>query len=546
VALGGLGEIGMNCMAFEADGDVLVLDCGVTFPDDQAGVDVIHPDFEWLEERRDRIRGIVITHGHEDHIGALPYLLRVAPAPVFAPPYALALIEQRLAEHRDLREIELQATHPGERFEVGTFGVEPVRVTHSMVDATALILETPAGTVVHTGDFKIDPTPPDGEDFDAERFRKAGDDGVRLLLSDSTNAWVPGETASEATARDALSPLIEDAPGRVVVALFASNGHRLRSLFDLAREHGRRILLLGRSLHRHFETARETGYLPDPGSILVSERGARDIQPKDLLVLATGTQGEPRAALARLAEDRHPALSLEAGDRVIHSARIIPGNETRFYDTMNRLIRLGVDVRFQASDRGIHVSGHAHAGEQRRMLSLVRPESFVPVHGTRMHLEKHAELARAEGVGETLVVENGEVVEVTADGLRVVDDAPVGRVAVNRGRPIPPEVLRERALLGELGFAFAVFPIDQFGELAGEMRIILRGLVGENDEAPLCRRAGQYVAAALESASPNAAMDAEAVEDRARRALKRFLGKELGRKPMAWATATQMDEGDDR
>ncbi len=546
MALGGLGEIGMNCMAFEADGDVLVLDCGVTFPDDQAGVDVIHPDFEWLEERRDRIRGIVITHGHEDHIGALPYLLRVAPAPVFAPPYALALIEQRLAEHRDLREIELQATHPGERFEVGTFGVEPVRVTHSMVDATALILETPAGTVVHTGDFKIDPTPPDGEDFDAERFRKAGDDGVRLLLSDSTNAWVPGETASEASARDALSPLIEDAPGRVVVALFASNGHRLRSLFDLAREHGRRILLLGRSLHRHFETARETGYLPDPGSILVSERGARDVQPKDLMVLATGTQGEPRAALARLAEDRHPALSLEAGDRVIHSARIIPGNETRFYDTMNRLIRLGVDVRFQASDRGIHVSGHAHAGEQRRMLSLVRPESFVPVHGTRMHLEKHAELARAEGVGETLVVENGEVVEVTADGLRVVDDAPVGRVAVNRGRPIPPEVLRERALLGELGFAFAVFPIDQFGELAGEMRIILRGLVGENDEAPLCRRAGQYVAAALESASPNAAMDTEAVEDRARRALKRFLGKELGRKPMAWATATQRDEGDDR
>jgi len=539
VALGGLGEIGMNCMALEADGDVLVLDCGVTFPDGLAGVDVIHPDFSYLAERRDRIAGIVITHGHEDHIGALPYLLRVAPAPIHAPRYALSLIKRRLAEHDDLPAADLRPTRPGARFTVGSFGVEPVRVTHSIVDATALILDTPAGTVIHTGDFKIDPDPPDGEHFDEARLRAAGDAGVRLLLSDSTNAWVPGETGSEVSARDAVAELVRDARGRVVIALFASNGHRVRSLFSIAKETGRRVCLLGRSLHRHFEVARDTGYLPDPGSILISDRDLEDAPPSSVMILATGTQGEPRAALARLADDSHRALHLAEGDRVILSSRIIPGNEQRVYGVINQLFRRGVDVHWSRTAPGVHVSGHAHAGEQRRMLALVRPDSFIPVHGTRMHLERHAELAASEGVEDTLVVENGAVVEITSDEMRVVDEAKVGRIAVDRMREIPVDVLHERALLAELGCAFAIIPLDEGDRIAGRVTVIARGVVGEEEEEELLDAAERYVEEELSEARERGGrIDSEAIEARASRALKRFLKRRLGRKPLTWAVTT--------
>ncbi len=528
----------MNCLVLEAEGDLMVIDCGVTFPDGLPGVDVIHPDFAWLAARRDRLRGIVITHGHEDHIGGLPYLLRVAPAPIHGPRYALSLIERRLSEHDDLPAVEMHPTRPGARFTVGAFGIEPVRVTHSIVDATALILETPAGRVVHTGDFKIDPDPPDGEHFDAERLKRAGDDGVRLLLSDSTNAWVAGETGSEKSAADALDALVGAAEGRVVVALFASNNHRVRSLLEIARARGRRVLLLGRSLHRHFEVARETGYLADPGSLLVGEDDARDLPRESLLVLATGTQGEPRAALARLADDRHPALSLDPGDTTILSSRIIPGNEQRVYALINGLIRQGVDVRWSATDRGVHVSGHAHADEQRRMLRLVRPQSFVPVHGTRMHLERHATLASEEGVGETLVVENGAIVEVTRESLAVVDSAPVGRVAVDRRREIPSEVIAERSTLAELGCAFAIVPVDG-GGLTGPVTVITRGVFGDHDGDEMEAQAERQVERRLGDARRLDFGDDEAVEDEARRALGRFLKKTLGRKPAHWAVVSR-------
>jgi ribonuclease J len=537
VALGGLGEIGMNCMVLEANGDLMVIDCGVTFPDDLGGVDVIHPDFTFLSKRRDRLAGIVITHGHEDHIGALPYLLRAAPAPIHAPPYAIELIKRRLAEHDDLPAVHIHPTRPGTRFRVGTIGVEPVRVTHSIVDATALILDTPAGVVIHTGDFKIDPDPIDGEHFDHDRLRAAGDAGVRLLLSDSTNAWVAGTTGSERSAADALDASISEASGRVVVALFASNNHRVRSLLQIARAHGRRVLLLGRSLHRHFEAARESGYLPDPGSLLVGERDARDLPRDQLLILATGTQGEPRAALARLAEDRHPALGLEPGDVTLLSSRIIPGNERRVYALINSLIRQGVAVHWSATDPGIHVSGHAHADEQRRMLRLVRPASFVPVHGTRMHLERHAALAAAEGVEETLVVENGGVVEVTPDTLRVVESVPVGRVAVDRLRELPSEVLAERATLGDLGCAFAIVPTDGRG-LTGPISVVSRGVLGDGDADETEESAEHYVEDALEDRRVDFG-DPEAVREEARRALGRFLKKKLGRKPLTWAVVAR-------
>jgi ribonuclease J len=536
VALGGLGEIGMNCMVLEADGDAIVIDCGVMFPDRELGVDVIHPDFRWIAERRDRLRGIVLTHGHEDHIGGLPYLLRQANVPVLGPPYALELVRRRLAEHEGIRSVDLRPTRVRTPFRLGCFEVEPIRVTHSIADATALAIRTPAGLVVHTGDFKIDEHPPDGQAFDRERLAQLGDEGVRLLLSDSTNAWVAGRSGEESTVHAKLGELVARAPARVVVSVFASNVHRLRALFSVARDTGRHVVLLGRSVRTHVETATRLGYIPDPGALLVHPDDARELPRSQLLAIATGTQGEALAALARLAADRHPALTLEPGDEVVHSARIIPGHEQIVYRMINDFERRGVTVRFAATDPGVHVSGHAHADEQRIMLSLVRPRGFVPVHGTFLHLKRHEALARSMGVTDTLVVENGAVVEVGGDALRVVDQAPVGRVHVDAGEEIPEAVLRDRARLAELGMAVAVVRVDGRGRPVGEPQIVTRGVLHEEEETEVVADACRFVAEDLAGwSSPELSLDPVDVEERARRALKRYFGRRLGRKPLTWA-----------
>ncbi len=530
----------MNCMALEAEGDRLVVDCGVMFPDRELGVDVIHPDFGWLLAHPERLRAIVLTHGHEDHIGGLPYLLRRIPVPVYGPPYALELVRRRLTEHEQIRNPDLRPTRPRTPFRVGCFEVEPIRVTHSIADATALAIRTPAGLVVHSGDFKIDTDPPDGERFDAERLRELGDEGVRLLLSDSTNAWVEGRAGDERSVRDVLAELVARAPARVVVSVFASNVHRLRSLFEIARETDRRVALLGRSVRTHVETASRLGYLPDVGSLVVSSDDAARLPRSQLLAIATGTQGEPPAALARLARDAHPALGLEPGDEVIHSARVIPGNEQIVYRLINDLERRGVTVRFAATDPGIHVSGHAHAGEQRTMLELVRPRAFIPVHGTFLHLKRHEALAREMGVVESALVENGAVVEIDDAGVRVVDEAHVGRVHVDAGEEIPDRVLADRALLAELGMAVAFVRVDRRGRPLGEPQIVTRGVFHEEAEPDVTEDARRFVADELLSwKSPALEVDPAEVEERARRALRRYFGRRLGKKPLTWAVVVQ-------
>ncbi len=534
----------MNCLAVEHDGAIVVIDCGVMFPDRELGVDVIHPDFRWLLERRDQVRAILVTHGHEDHIGALPYLLREVQAPVHAPPYALALVRERLEEHDLPREPVLLATRPGARFSAGPFDIEPVRVTHSIPDATALVIRTPAGILVHTGDFKIDPRPADGERFDEARLGAVGDEGVLCLLSDSTNAWAAGESGAEADVTEALDALVAGADARVVVSIFASNVHRLRALFELARRHGRRVCLLGRSLTRHLAVGIETGYLADPGSLLVHPDGARSVPRRELLVVATGTQGEAPAALARLAEGKHPALELEPGDEVILSARIIPGHEQGVYAVVNALERLGVRTRFRTTDPAVHVSGHAHAEEQRRMLELVRPRFFVPVHGTLMHLKRHAELARATGVEDALVVENGSIVGVSADGLRVTGHAPSGRVHVDAGEEVPDDVLRDRARLAELGIAVAVVLVSERGELDGAPEVVTRGVVTEEREPELVADARTFLADEIgdwlaRKRRGRAEVDPIEIEERTRRALKWFLGKRVGRRPLTYAVVVR-------
>ena len=532
VPLGGLGEIGMNCMALESEGTVVVLDCGITFPDTPHGVNIIHPAFDYLYDREADVRAVVITHGHEDHIGALPYLLRDIALPVYSPPYALELIRSRLDEHQ-LDDIELIETKLGAPFEIGPFTFETIRVTHSIADATALAIGTPAGRLVHTGDFKIEARPTDGEHFDEGRFRELGDEGVRLLLSDSTNALVEGRAGEEDDVASALHDAMNGHEGRLVAAVFASNMHRLRSLFSVAERQGRKVALLGRSVQRHVETGLETGYLKFPSSILVPRSDARDVPRDELLVIATGTQAEPPAALARLARGDHPDLRLEPGDRVLLSSRIIPGNERPVYDLINRFERQGISVRSDRNHPGLHVSGHAHRDEQREMIRLVRPAGFLPVHGTYLHLQQHAELARAEGVEQTLVVENGAVVELTDDRLEVVDRAPTGRVHIDSTfEEVTPEMLRDRRTLGSRGVVFVTASVDQAGHLTGMPVVTQRGVLADDVAPDFLRDAADHVASVLRNAADRGIRNEDTLRERAESAVRRFIRREVGRRPL--------------
>jgi len=544
VPLGGLGEIGMNCMALEAgpDGDILVVDCGVTFPNRPIGVNVIHADLDWIVARRRRVRGIVVTHGHEDHIGAVPYLLRDVQAPVWGPPYALALIRHRAQEvdvggDLDLRRVETRAP-----FRVGAFEVEAIRVTHSIVDATALILRTPAGTVVHSGDFKIEERPLDGEEFDRARLRAVGDKGVALLMSDSTNSFVDGSSGEEQDVADELERQVWESSGRVVVTLFASNVHRLGALARIAERTNKKLLLLGRSLDNHARTAASLGHLPNLTRRLVAPEDAQNVPRDQLLVLATGTQGEAPAAMARLATDKHPVLRLDPGDTVLFSARIIPGNEVSVHDMLNHLARRQIEIRFRGTHPGLHVTGHAHRGEQAELMELVRPRAFLPVHGTLVHLQRHAALARERGIENVVVAENGIVLELSRDdGLRKIDEVGAGRIHRDAGEPVPDAVLDDRGRLAELGVATVVVVVDESGRLLGLPRVSTRGIVDPKTEDDLVRDAARAVADDLRRLGRDLdAHDDETLEATATRAVRRFFGRELRRRPVADAVVVRL------
>lgn len=538
--LGGLGEVGMNCLALEQRDDVLVIDCGVTFPADDLGVDVVHPRFDWLLERRDRVRGVIITHGHEDHIGALPYLLRGVRAPVFAPAHALELVRRRLREHDfDVPTLALHRVATRAPYAVGSFTVEHVRVTHSIADATAVAVHTDAGTVLHTGDFKLDPSPPDGELTDEARLRELGDEGVRLLLSDSTGSDAPGIAGSERGVGDVLDALVGRATQRVVIGLFASNVQRLQLLGDIARRHRRRVCLLGRSMHTHVEVARALGRLAWPSDLLVAPEQAREVPRERLLVLASGTQAEPPAALARLASVSHPLLRLDRGDMVILSSRIIPGNDRPVLEMMGGLLRLGVELVTRFDERGVHVSGHAHRDEQARMIELTRPRAFLPVHGTVHHLSRHADLARALGVNEVLVAENGDVVELDAAAApRKVGRAPVGRVATQSARALPEEVLRDRARIGRAGMAVVAVVLDAVGALRARPQLVSRGVLDPGDEATV-HAVEEAVTRAVTEVAARQVAGADDLAETVRLAARRTIESRTGRRAVVAVVVTR-------
>lgn len=464
VPLGGLGEIGMNCFALECEQRILVVDCGMGFPDDDVGVDILHPDFSWLYEREARIEAVFITHGHEDHIGALPYFLRhLKQVPrVFAPPHAEALIRERLADH-DLDDGTIQRAPVGSRTELGPFSVESVAVAHSIIDATALAIDTPVGKIFHTGDFDLDPSQPAGHLTDAPRLEALGREGIRLLLSDSTNIDSPVRKGSEQSVIETLERLIEGAPKRVIVALFSSNVHRLQGIFRIARQTGRKVCLLGRSLTKHYAAARAVGQLSGSESLLIGSEQLNNLAREKVLVLAGGSQGEAASSLRRLSLDTHQSLRLDEGDRVVFSSRVIPGNERDVFTMHNDFLRLGVDVRSRLTDPEVHTSGHAGASEQSQMIEWLRPAAFIPVHGTLHHMRKHRDLASSLGVPDTAVVENGTPVRIPREGpLSLERSVPHGltRIALG-GEELDGETRRRRQDLARNGVAVVALALAE-------------------------------------------------------------------------------------
>ncbi len=478
--LGGLGEIGMNCLAIVQDNDAIVIDCGISFDSRGLGVDIICPKFEAL--RAFNVVGVFLTHGHEDHIGGLPYFLRTFDVPIWGTAYTLGLVRQRAEEHEVLQYARLHTVVPRDRIKVGPFEVEPIRVTHSIADATALAIRTKIGIVIHTGDFKFDESPPDEEHFDEARISELGDEGVALLMSDSTNVDTLVPVGSEAGVGLALESIVRKTKGAVVVAQFASNVHRLKMLGDIALKTDRNLFLFGRSLQKHARVGHDTGYLKWPGSLVLPNDQASSVDKNRVLAVASGTQAEANAALARLAKGDYPLLKLDESDAIVMSARIIPGNEPEVFNLFNQFLRRQIAVHTWLTDRGVHVSGHASRPEQQRMLELVRPRAFIPLHGTLHHLQRHAEVAQNIGVPNTTVLENGDMATVLNDDTAAITIQKTRSAFVAGKRyflathEVPDAVLREREQLAREGLIVMIARINDDGILQGPIDINLRGI----------------------------------------------------------------------
>jgi ribonuclease J len=541
VALGGVGEFGMNMMAVSYADTTIVIDAGVMFPDpDQPGVDLIVPDLTWLRERKGRVKALVLTHGHEDHIGGVPYVLPLVDGPVYGTPLTLALIEPKLEEHGLTDETgRLTPVRPRDVVTVGPFSIEFLRVTHSMPDCAALAVHTPVGTIVHTGDFKIDQTPLDGEACDLQRFAELGSKGVLAMFGDSTNVDRPGFTGSERVVLGAFEELFATAPGRLVVALFSSSLHRMQLLVDLAVQFDRKIAVVGRSLVQNTEIAQRLGRLRIPAGMQIRDVDVAGFAPEDVLCLTTGSQGEPRAALSRIAVDDHRYVRVEPEDTVVFSARAIPGNEKAIARVMDHLARRGASV--VDSSRRIHVSGHGSEEELKLLVSLVRPRYFVPVHGEYRHLSRHAAaakqvLAGGPGRSDVLLAENGDVLHFTAMTGRIAGRAPVGRVLVDVTRvgEVNDEVLRDRRHLSGDGVVVAVVALNrQTGQLVGPPELLSRGMVIDAEtDARLLADAGTAVADAVAETSAEQRADQGLMTEVVRDELRRFFKKRTGRRPM--------------
>ncbi len=540
IPLGGLGEFGMNSMAIRYGDDIIVVDAGMMFPDTELmGVDIVTPDFTYLEQNAEHVRGLILTHGHEDHIGGVPFLLAQLTVPVYGTAFTLALVERRLEEHEMLDEANLNAVKPGERLELGPFSIEFIHVTHSIVSSVALAITTPAGVIIHTGDFKVDPTPTDNNLFDLHTLAAYGKRGVLLLLSDSTNVDRPGYTESERAVNPRLEDLFVRSPRRLVISCFSSSIHRLQQILDLASEHGRKVVFFGRSMLNTTEIAHDLGLLTIPNGVLLRPQDAMQIAPSKLVAIVSGTQGEPMSALSRVAVDNHKHLSIEPGDIVALSARIIPGNEKAIYRMINHMSRRGADVIYGTMNPPIHVSGHGSAEELRLVLNLVRPKYFVPVHGEYRQMAKHAQLAQHlshVGLEKTFILESGETLEIDGQGARKGEPVPVGRVCIDSGtldEVVEDIVIRDRRHLSEDGFVLPIIAINKAtGRSEGLPEIVSRGFMSFEDSSDVLQGARQVVMKTLDSSTVEERGDWGVIQEKIRADLKRYLTKQTSRRPL--------------
>ncbi len=535
IPLGGLGEFGMNCLAVRWEDDILVIDAGLMFPETELlGVDIVVPDISYLVENRQHVRAILLTHGHEDHIGGLPWILSELKVPVYATEFTLAYVEGKLEEHEMLDETELIEITPREKFTIGPFTIEPIRVTHSLVDCVALAIDTPAGVIIHTGDFKIDLTPLDDKAFDMHTFAEYGRRGVLALLQDSTNVERSGYTPSERAVIPRLDEVFARTQKKLFFSCFSSSIYRIRIALELARQHGRKVAVIGRSMVDSTEIAQDLGYIEIPPGLVINPGQLRDYPPEQLMILISGTQGEPMSALSRAAVDNHKHARIDAGDTVVLSSRIIPGNEKNIHRVIDHLNRREADVICDDGASGlIHVSGHGSQDELRLLINLVRPKFFIPVHGDYRFLRRHAKIAMETGAVEhAIVIEDGDVLELDKDDARKRDKVTAGRVLIDSGSSIDVVedlVIRDRRILSEDGVVLAVLAINKrTGKIERPPEVIMRGFGG----ADITDQARETVFKTLDSLSSEQKSDYGMVNEKVRVELKRLIQKSTGRRPM--------------
>ncbi len=537
IPLGGLGEIGKNITAVRYRNDILVIDGGLMFPDDEMlGVDLVIPDISYLVENKNRVRAIILTHGHEDHIGALPYILRELNVPVYATRLTLGLLEAKLKESGFGEQVATTCVRPGDVVRLGPFQVEFIRVSHSIADAVALGITTPAGVIVHTGDFKFDQTPVDGEGTDYYRLAALGHKGVLVLLSDSTNAERPGYTLSERLVGETFEETFRKAPGRIIIASFASNVPRIQQAISTAFKYGRKVAVVGRSMVNVVSIARALGYLEIPPGTLVDLEEIGAIPPERLVILTTGSQGEPMSALTRMATCDHKKVAIMPGDTVIISASPIPGNERLVHRTIDSLFRLGADVVYESLS-GVHVSGHASQEELKLMLNLVRPRYFVPVHGEYRHLVRHAQLAREVGIppGHIFVAENGQVLEFGPQRAGVGGKVAAGKVLVDGlgVGDVGNIVLRDRKQLSQDGIFIIVITLDkETGAVVAGPDVVSRGFVYVREAEALLEEAKDKVREVLRECVRAGTTEWAVIKAGVRDVLSKFLYERTKRRPM--------------
>ncbi len=538
VPLGGLGEFGMNCMAVRWGDDIIVIDAGLMFPESELlGVDIVVPDISYLIENRQRVRAIILTHGHEDHIGALPWILSELNVPVWGTEFTLAYVEDKLEEHGLLENADLNEIRTGERFKVGPFTIHPIHVTHSLVDCVSLAIHTPLGVLIHTGDFKVDPTPTDNKMFDLHSFAEYGKEGVLALFQDSTNVERKGYTPSERAVRRKFDEVFAHTKRRLFISCFSSSIHRIKLAVDLAWEHGRKVAFVGRSMTNSSEIAEDLGYIEIPEGLLIHPGDMKNYPPEKVCVMISGTQGEPMSALSRAAVDNHKHAKIEKGDTVVLSSRIIPGNEKAIYRMVDHLFRRQAHVIYEdGSSPPIHVSGHGSQEELKLIINLVKPKYFIPIHGEYRQLKLHAEMAAAmhSSVGSVMLIESGDILEVDELGARKAGRANVGRVCIDSGSRtdvVEDLIIKDRRHLSEDGIVLPIIAIHKLsGRVETPPEIVTRGFAPGEDG--FLDGARQLVMQTLESSSAEEKADYGVIKEKIRADLKRYISKQTQKRPL--------------